>query len=145
MSDLEHFLPSRHGLAFDNTWPSQPAVVLVTQLGDISIGNAAAGLCGGMVFTALDYWHAGTVSPTIRPAPGEPLYRHLVRRLIESWHLPAGVAEYYQCMNLPDGDTGFDVLGRHILIDPGLAWRTIQVQWPRIRADLVAKFQAANA
>jgi len=117
--------------------------VLVTQFGDISIGNAAAGLCGGMVFTALDYWHAATVSPTIRPVPGEPLYRYIVRRLIESWHLPVGVAEYYQCMNLPDGDTGFDVLGRHIVIDHGLAWRTIQVQWPRIRADLDSGTPAA--
>ena len=58
MSDPERFLPSRHGFAFTNAWPSQPAVVLDTHLGQINIGNAAAGLCGGMVFVALDYWHA---------------------------------------------------------------------------------------
>ena len=136
MSDPRRFLPSRHGFAFTNAWPSQPAVVLDTHLGRIDIGNAAAGLCGGMVFVALDYWHAAVVPPTTRPAPGEPLYRQIVRRLIESWNLPAGVARYYQCMNLPDGDTGVDVLGRRIVVDHGLAWRTAQVQWPRIRADL---------
>jgi hypothetical protein len=59
-----------------------------------------------------------------------------VRRLIESWNLPAGIAQYYQCMNLPDGDTDVDVLGRRIVTDHGLAWRTAQVQWPLIRADL---------
>ena len=123
MSDPERFLPSRHGFAFTNAWPSQPAVVLDTHLGQINIGNAAAGLCGGMVFVALDYWHAAVVPPTARPAPDEWLYRQIVRRLIESW-------------NLPDGDVGVDILGRRIVIDHGLAWRTTQVQWPLIRADL---------
>jgi hypothetical protein len=136
MPSPERFLPSRDGFAFTNTWPSQPAVVLPTPFGNIAVGNAAGGLCGGMVFAALDYWHAATAPPAAQPAQQEPLYGYIVRRLIESWHLPAGVAQYYQWMNLPDGDTGFDVLGRHVLIERGLAWRTIQVQWPQIRADL---------
>jgi hypothetical protein len=123
-------------LAFTNAWPSEPAVVLPTPFGKISIGNAAAGLCGGMVFAALDYWHAAIVPPAARPAQGEPLYRYIVRRLVDSWHLPAGVAQYYQWMNLPDGDTGFDVFGRHVVTDRGLAWRTIKAQWPQITADL---------
>jgi hypothetical protein len=134
--DPDRFVPSQHGFAFTNAWPSEPAVVLATPFGDISVGNAAAGLCGGMVFAALDYWRAGVVPPAARPDPGEPLYRHIVRRLVESWHLPVGVAQYYQWMNLPDGDTGFDLFGRHVVIDRGLAWRTIQVQWAQIRADL---------
>lgn len=92
MPDPRSFLPSRDGLAFTNAWPSEPAVVLPTPFGKINIGNAAAGLCGGMVFAALDYWHAAIVPPAARPAPGEPLYRYIVRRLVDSWHLPAGVA-----------------------------------------------------
>jgi hypothetical protein len=130
------FLPSRDGFAFTNAWPSEPAVVVETPFGSITIGNADAGLCGGMVFAALDYWHAGILPPTARPAPGEPLYRFIVQRLIDSWQLPAGVAEYYQWMCLPDGDTGFDLFGRQVVLDCGLAWRTIQEQWPRITADL---------
>jgi hypothetical protein len=136
MSDLDRFLPSRHGLAFTNSWPSQPAVVVDTPFGRISIGNAAAGLCGGMVFVVLDYWHAGVVPPTSQPGAGEPLYRQIVQRLIDSWDLPTGVAHYYQCMNLPDGDRDVDVLGRRIVVERGLTWRTIHTQWPQIKADL---------
>ena len=136
MPAQERFAPSRHGFAFDNGWPSEPAVALASPFGQINVGNADAGLCGGMVFAVVDYWHAAMIPPNDRPAPGEPLYGYIVRRLVDSWHLPAGVAQYFQWMNLPDGDTGFDVLRRHVVIDRGLAWRTIRVQWPQIRADL---------
>jgi hypothetical protein len=89
-----------------------------------------------MVFAAMDYWHAGIGPPASRPAQGDALYGYLVRRLVDSWHVPAGVAQYYQWMNLPDGDTGFDALGQRVVINRGLAWRTIQTQWPQIAADL---------
>src|SRR6188472_4271640 len=104
MSDRERFLASRNGFAFTNAWPSQPAVTVETHFGPIAIGNAASGLCGGMVFVALDRWYAGAALPTTRPAAGQPLYRQIVQRLIDSWDLPAGVAHYYDCMILPDGD-----------------------------------------
>jgi hypothetical protein len=130
------FLPSKHGLAYTNSWPSQPAVVRQTPFGAITLGNAARGLCGGMVFAALDYWHAGVLPPERRPAAGTAAYTHIVDRLVDSWHIPAGVAQYYQWMNLPDADTGFDVLGRHVLVERGLAWRTITVQWRQVRTDL---------
>ena len=136
MPNPRSFVPSQNGFAFNNAWPSEPAVVLPTPFGQIDIGNAAAGLCGGMVFAALDYWHTRSVPPAARPAPDTPLYHYLIRRLIDSWHLPAGVAQYYQWMNLPDGDTGFDVAGQHIVTDRGLAWRTIGTQWPQIAAGL---------
>jgi len=132
----ESFLPSRHGFGFDNSWPSQPALVLPTPLGDIRIGNAAGGLCGGMAFAALDYWRAGAAPPAERPAAGQPLYRYIVTRLIQSWRIPTGVAKYYWWMNLPDGDTTVRLLGRRILTERGLSWRTIAIQWPRIRAEL---------
>ncbi|HEY3954391.1 MAG TPA: hypothetical protein VGM53_13520 [Streptosporangiaceae bacterium] len=130
------FLPSRDAFAFTNAWPSEPAVKVPTPFGDIGIGNAAAGLCGGMVFAALDYQHAAAVPPATRPAPGQPLYRYIVRRLIDSWHLPVGVAEYYQWMNMPQGDTGIELFGRHVVIQRGAAWHTIETQWPQIAAGL---------
>ena len=130
------FLPSQCGFAFSNDWPSQPAVVLATPFGQIDLGDASAGLCGGMVFAALDYWHAGLAPPTVQPARDQPLYSYIVRRLVDSWHLPVGVTQYYQWMNLPDGDSGFDLFGRRVVIERGLAWRTIEVQWPQITADL---------
>jgi hypothetical protein len=39
-------------------------------------------------------------------------------------------------MNLPDGDRGFDAFGRRVVVERGLAWRTITAQWPQIAADL---------
>jgi hypothetical protein len=47
------------------------------------------GLCGGMAFAALDYWHQGGPQAVAtrfatRPAPGSPLHAYLWRRLIES-------------------------------------------------------------
>lgn len=130
------FLPSRDGFAFTNDWPPAPAITLLTPVGKIGIGNAAAGLCGGMVFAALDYWHARLTPPAQRPEPGSPLYRFLVRRLITSWHIPGGVARYYGWMNLPDGDSHLDLLGRRLLSERGTSSRTIAGQWPRLRASL---------
>ncbi len=115
------FLPSADGFAFPNSWPRAPAVAIATPLRTIGIGNAANGLCGGMVFAALDYWHAGRRLPPGRPDPGTPLYRFIVRRLVRSWHLPAGVARYYRWMTLPDAR---------------VASRTMAGHWPRVRASL---------
>jgi hypothetical protein len=137
------FVPSKNGFAFANSWPSEPAVALSTPFGEIDIGNADAGLCGGMVFAALDYWHAATASPTERPAAGSPLYAFIVRRLVDSWNLPAGAAQYFYWMCLPDGDSGFDVFGRHVVTERGIASRTIEVQWPQVRSDLDAGTPAA--
>jgi hypothetical protein len=115
------FRPSRHGFAFANSWPPAPAISIRTPAGRVGIGNAALGLCGGMVFAALDYWQADREPPGDRPAPGAPLYRFIVRRLLQSWRLPAGVVRYYLGMLATDGD---------------LAGRTIAREWPRIRALL---------
>jgi hypothetical protein len=132
------FLPSVDGFGFSNSWPDEPAVVVPTPFGRLALGNAAAGLCGGMVFAALDYWHAHLAAPAARPAGGSPLYAYIVKRLIDSWHLPAGVAQYYHWMNVPDGDSGFDVLGHHVVTERGLGWRTVVEQWPLVRASLDA-------
>ena len=132
---LRGFLPSRDGFAFGNTWPPAPAITVRTPLLRIGIGNDAAGLCGGMVFAALDYWCRAVRPPAARPAPGSPLHAYIVRRLIASWHMPGGVARYYLWMNLPDGDASRYLLGRPV-VTHGVSWRTITGQWPRIRARL---------
>src|SRR5215469_13625043 len=137
------FQPSRHAFGFRNEWPDEPALTLPGPL-RVGIGNAARGLCGGMVFGALDYWHAGTEPPARLPAPGEPLFQFIVWRLIQSWHIPTGVARYYYWMNLPDGDDGHRrllhrrLLHRRLRHRAGLRTRSLVVQWPRIRARLDA-------
>lgn len=130
------FLPSRDGFAFTNSWPPAPAIQIPTRLGTLRIGNAARGLCGGMVFAALDYWHAGIDPPAAQPAAGSAPYRYVVRRLIESWRIPQGVARYYQWMSLPDENKRVCVRGRYVLTQHGVWWRTIAAEWPLIRASL---------
>jgi len=130
------FLASTGGFAFHNSWPSEPAVVFKTPFGTVDVGNAKGGLCGGMVFAALDYWHAGVTPPVDQPAAGTPLYKFLVQRIVDSWHVPAGIAQYYQWMGLPDGDSAYSAFGRRIVVEQGLAWRTIRLQWPQIKKDL---------
>jgi hypothetical protein len=136
------FLPSRDGFAFTNSWPSAPAVNVRTPFGIIGIGDSAAGLCGGMVFAALDYWHAGIQPPADRPAPGSPLHGYVVRRLIASWNIPTGVARYYRWMNLPDGDRRVTADGRYLFTQRGVSRRTVAVQWPRVKASLDAGLPA---
>jgi hypothetical protein len=143
MAPREPFLPSHDGFAFTNSWPSAPAVSVATAFGDIDVGNAADGLCGGMVFAALDYWYAGKTPPTTQPAPGTPGYKFVVRRIIDSWHVPTGVAQYYTWMNLPDGDAGFTAFGHRVIVEHGISGRTIQQQWPAIKADLDRQLPSA--
>lgn len=136
MPDPRMFLPSTDGFAFPNSWPSQPAVSVPTPFGTVNIGDASAGLCGGMVFLALDFWHARALPPADKPGLGSPVYEAIVRRLVDSWNIPSGIAQYYQWMNLPDGDSGFDLFGRHVLTQHGVSWRSVEAQWPQVKADL---------
>lgn len=142
MAPPRAFLPSSDGFAFDNTWPAAPGLPIRTPFGTLGLGNAAAGLCGGMVFAVLDCWRAGRAPPAGRPTPGTPLYRFIVRRLIDSWHLPAGVARYYLWMNLAGPDYSPRVLRQRVTLR-GLGWRTVERHWPRVRASIDAGSPAA--
>jgi hypothetical protein len=131
------FLPSTNGFHFDNNFPSQPAITIDLGVVKIPIGNAANGLCGGMVFAACDYFAAGRLPPpdTCPPPAGAPLFGYLVRRILDSYHLPVGPAIYYALMSpaMPDGDRQKGPVTIH-----GRAWRVIAKEWPAIRADLDA-------
>jgi hypothetical protein len=132
------FIPSANGFAFANSWPTGPAVSIPLLVGSLGIGNSARGLCGGMVFAALDYWHGGLRPPDEQPAAGTPLFRFIVRRLVESWQLPTGVARYYRWMLLPDGESR-SRLRRHATgRRSGVVHRTTTRHWPRVKALLDA-------
>jgi hypothetical protein len=129
------FLPSENGLHFPNAFPEGPVVKIGLGVATLRLGNAANGLCGGMVFAALDYWTAGRPPPEDRepPAYGTPLFRFLLRRLIDSWDLPGGPLVYLRFMQprYPEGDQH---RGRFTL--HGRAWHVAVRQWPAVRADL---------
>lgn len=129
------FTASINGLRFSNGWPDEPAMVvkMPAPIGDIPIGNASNGLCGGMVYTVIDVFTSGLppIADTTNPPPDSPLYKYIVARLFDSFDLPAGVLKYYEWMTTPDHDSDLLLATRR-----GVAWLTITQEWPRIRADI---------
>ncbi|HEY8025900.1 MAG TPA: hypothetical protein VIF60_15145 [Burkholderiaceae bacterium] len=130
MSKLANFLPSRNGMHYPNTWPSEPDLKIGTPFGDIPIGDASNGLCGGMAFVVRDLFEANRLPPptNLNPDAGSPAYQFIVKRLFDSFNIPSGVAEYYEWMNLPAHDTDF---GPH-----GTSWRTIKESMPALRKSI---------
>ncbi len=87
MSAVPGFLPSTHGLHFANRFPPGPTA----RLGPldpriVGIGDASAGLCGGMAWYVRERFEAGLPIPADSQAPanGSPLFQALVRRQVLS-------------------------------------------------------------
>ncbi len=126
------FLPSTHGLHFSNYWPpGTPDIILQTPIGNVPIGDANNGLCGGFCFTARDLFDAGWQPPPDITAPGtgSAVLTYLTWRLLGSWNIPTGVLTYYYWANTPDHDTFFGA--RH-----GVARMTIEDQIPQVTASI---------
>ncbi len=66
---------------------------------------------------------------TTNPQSTSPAFHFITTRLIDSFDLPAGVAKYYEWMNLPTGDEFFV---------RGTSRRTIDDSMPAIRATIDA-------
>src|SRR4051794_35996230 len=120
------FLPSTHGLRFANRFPPGPTV----RLGPldprwIGIGDASAGLCGGMSWFVRDWFEVGLRVPggTDAPPNGSPLFPALVRRQVLSLDSPQAPVRF----SLP-GASGAGRLGR----------LSLEGEWPRLRAGMDA-------
>jgi hypothetical protein len=131
------FSPSAHGLHFPNRWPDEALIRVIKMpdpFGDITIGNASNGICGGMAYTVADYYNAGKLPPpqTANPAGiGDPLFDYLVNRLIDSFDLPSGALTYYQYMDAAYPDTPrVDAEGR--------AWVMAHEGFPAVMASIDA-------
>ena len=99
--EVPGFLPSTHGFKFRNSFPANTAHASV-RVGttEMAIGDAANGLCGGMVFAVRDYFHAGLPIPLHKAGPvSGALYEYLVSRLYDSFELPLGWTEYLRLMS----------------------------------------------
>jgi hypothetical protein len=132
------FLPSTSGLHFSNWFPHVPLKTITVPgiPGSISLGDAANGLCGGMVYTVRDYFEARQAPPQDTTAPGAgPLYEYIVNRLFDSWDIPAGIGRYLYLMQpeLPDHDT---LIGRLDLFPHSRAAIMINEEWPKVKDDL---------
>jgi hypothetical protein len=124
------FRPSRHGLHFANRFPPGPTVTLgPLDLRWFGVGDAAAGLCGGMAFTVRDLFEAHVDPPpdTEPPANGSPRFKALVRRQIQSLDWLRVPLRFYDLAAFRP------FAGRRPLVDVTLA-----DEWPRIRAQVDA-------
>jgi hypothetical protein len=131
MPGVPGFAPSTAGLHFSNAWPAgTPALTVDTPLGKLTLGDAARGLCGGMVFAVGDLMAAGKAPPpaTDPPPAGSSAINYLTGRLLTSWDLPTGALRYALWMSTPDQDTLWGTR-------PGVRHMTSQ-QLPRITAVL---------
>jgi hypothetical protein len=127
------FRPSRHGFHFANRFAPGPTVKLgpfdARRLG---IGDAAAGLCGGMSLTVRDMYERQVDPPPDRDAPenGSRRFRALVRRQVQSLDFLRLPLRFYELSALhPSVPTwwsralGLRPLGDVVLHD----------EWPAIR------------
>jgi hypothetical protein len=128
------FTPATRAFRFTNDFPKEPVAIIGPARGPhLNIGDASRGLCGGMTYAVRDLFEAAAPPPPdTRPPPARsPLFRFLVRRLIQSWDLPRGALRYYRLMLIPDADRRRGVLARH-----GAGHVTAIEEWPRVRLDL---------
>ena len=125
--DVPGFRPSTHGFHFANAWPSGPTV----RLGPldpriVGIGDASAGLCGGMVYTVADLCAVGVAVPADREpfASGSPRFEAIVRRQVESLAFLTVPARFWLRMALGSS------FGRD------RARATFEGEWPLAKAGL---------
>jgi hypothetical protein len=120
------FLPSVHGLHFANNYPPGPTVKLgLIDPRWVGVGDAAAGLCGGMSWFVREWFEGGRAVPadTTAPTNGSALFRAIVRRQVLSLDWLRGPLRFWLSAASPS-----DVLKQ----------RTLEVEWPRIRAAIDA-------
>jgi hypothetical protein len=120
------FVPSGNGLHFANSWPSGPTV----KLGPldprlIGVGDASAGLCGGMSGYVRERYKTGLPIPpdTAAPANGSPLFKAIVRKQVQS----------LDWLRVPLRFWRFATMGGE-----ALARRTLEKEWPKVRAQIDA-------
>lgn len=120
------FLPSTRGLRFANRFPPGPTV----RLGPIDprwigIGDASAGLCGGMSWLVCEQFAAGLPVPVDSEAPpnGSPLFAAIVRRQVLS----------LDWLRVP-----FRIWSMAASGPKRAARATIEREWPRVRREIDA-------
>jgi hypothetical protein len=99
---VEGFLPSRNGFPWSNAWPHVAPIRLGFGRLSVGIGDAARGLCGGMVFAVADLAAAGCPTPgDPQPAPGSARFRYVVRRQVQSFDWLRLPLAFYLAMAAP--------------------------------------------
>lgn len=133
MPTVPGFLPSISGFRFVNHFDGVPLREIEVGPINVPIGSASNGLCCGMVFAARDYFEAHSPPPPDDTPPSSGvLFDYFVDRLIDSWNLPNGPTKYLEWMNRSD----HDIHPLPLVTLRGLAWWTIEDEWPKIQQDI---------
>ena len=123
---VQGFTPSVNGLHFANRWEPGPTIRLgIIDPRWVGVGDAKAGLCGGMAVFVRERFRAGQPIPAdvTSPANGSTLFKAIVRRQIMSLDFMRVPLRFWRAASM----------------DPAaLARRTLETAWPRIRADIDA-------
>jgi hypothetical protein len=123
-----------HGFPFGNCFPGRPALVVDVPLyGRVVLARASGGLCGGMSFSAIDYYSFGMPAPQASDV-SDTLFEHLRIRQLSSIHIPTGILRYYQWQSRRNDS----LLVRDRRLRGGISWLTLEREWPRLRQALDA-------
>jgi hypothetical protein len=141
------FKPSTNGFHFSNSgWKDKNIKLPVVEIslpkpiGKIDISNSTQGLCGGMVYAAMDYFYAKKSIPQTTDPPAkesDPLFQYLKKRLETSWDPTGAGVNYVKFMQpeYPDGDEG---VPQGLGVEKGRSFVIAREEWPKIKADIDA-------
>jgi hypothetical protein len=133
------FRPSAHGWHFsNNNWQPVPNAEISIFPGiSIPIGNASNGMCGGMTYSAIDYYLDGRPIPARTDVPrdlSDPDFTYIAQRLWDSFHLNEVVF----------GSSALKTYGDYMAYGPADRARvTIKEALPVIRADIALGIPSA--
>jgi hypothetical protein len=134
---VQNFLPSQNGFHFSNCFADVPYEFKLLGI-KVKGGKASNGMCGGMIYAACDLYYSGQRAPDQQVAPDKgSLFVYLCQRLIESFTLPFGPLRYYFWMNPRVADSDAEK-PKFSLAAHGRAWKTIVVEWPKIKNEIDA-------
>jgi hypothetical protein len=133
------FLPSQNGLHFANRFPAGPTI----KLGPIDlrwfggIGDAAAGLCGGMSATVRDLFEQRLSPPSLAdvPANGSRQFQALVRRQVETLDWLRVPLRFYDLSAFRPAPP---TLWSRLLRRRPVGEVALEREWPRVRAGIDA-------
>jgi hypothetical protein len=159
---VPNFHPNGRGFAFTNRWSGDLPVIsigflwnrlfdsLPGPLSDLGISrvidenwlpitHADAGLCGGMVYAVMDYYHHHLLPASQGTSPSsrdDALFKYIRDRLLDSFDIAGQGHRYlgYSSPHYPNGDEG--VIQNIAGLARGRSWVTYREEWPRIQADI---------
>ena len=106
----------------------------------LPLTHADSGLCGGMVFTVMDYYASHQLPPEQSSAPNsrsDVLFQFIRDRLWDSFDVGGDGARYlgYSSPHYPNGDEG---VIQSVGLTRGRSWVTYREAWPQIQSDIDA-------